>query len=454
MRRAVECCVDAISKNVAFDHPRLEGRGDHTGACRIERIGIEEGAHLRPLGYRDRIGNRYVDTQLHAVGIGHFHNPLTGRHRPADPVRDGRSTSTYTVIITVEPVNDPPVSSGTSISVTEGTSISGSLPPALDPEGQPIAYGLGTGPQHGTVTINPDGTYTYTPATGYSGADSFSFTVSDGTNTATYTVTITVDPVEGPQEPRPPLEVDPPPPVVFEPNDPWQPPSVSESVSAGSTSPISSIMDDLDGIADLTAQGPIVNVVNSIRSLNGVGYLPEEGAVIHAANQIGDWVESGRIIDDLTAGFFKGGSNIHLAREGAESTWFQIDTMVYNDYLYIMPSSQGEVENAAFGVTLADGRPLPDWLKPTRQGLVIGRPPAGLEFIDLRVHGSSSDGVISDTIRIDLHTGAIVDHISDRRTDIGPGLFSDHLLAATDLYGDETFTLGQALQQWSELPDR
>ncbi|GGG05039.1 hypothetical protein GCM10010924_37030 [Rhizobium wenxiniae] len=369
-------------------------------------------------------------------------------------VSDGRSTSTYTITITVDPVNDPPTSSDTSISVTEGTSISGALPPALDPEGQPITYGLGTGPQHGTVTINPDGTYSYTPADGYSGSDSFTFTVSDGTNTATYMVTITVDPIEGPQEPRPPLEVDPPPPITVEPNDPWQPPSVSDSISAGSSSPISSIMDDLNGIADLTAQGPIVNVVNSIRSLNGVGYLPEEGAVIHAANQIGDWAESGRIIDDLTAGFFKGGSNIHLQREGAESTWFQIDTMVYNDYLYIMPSSQGEVENASFGVTLADGRPLPDWLKPTRQGLVIGRPPAGLEFIDLRLHGNSSDGTISDTIRIDLHTGAILDHVSDRRTDLGPGLFSDHLLAATDLYGDDISMLGQALQRWSDLPDR
>ncbi|WP_246091879.1 cadherin-like domain-containing protein [Aliirhizobium smilacinae] len=369
-------------------------------------------------------------------------------------VSDGRSISTYTITITVDPVNDPPSSSDTSISVTEGTSVSGNLPPATDPEGQPISYGLGNGPQHGTVTINPDGTYTYIPSVGYNGTDSFTFTISDGTNTATYTVAITVDPVEGPDEPRPPLEVDPASPVTAEPTDPWQPPSVSDSISAGSSSPISSIMDNLNGIADLTAQGPIVNVVNSIRSLNGIGYLPEEGAVIYAARQMDEWVESGRIIDDLTAGFFKGGSNIHLAREGAESTWFQIDTMVYKDYLYIMPSSDGDVENASFGVTLADGRPLPDWLKPTRQGLVIGRPPAGLEFIDLRIHGNSSDGVISDTIRIDLNTGAILDHVSDRRSDLGPGLFSDHLLAAADLPGDDVSMLGHALQRWSELPDR
>ncbi len=128
--------------------------------------------------------------------------------------------------------------------------------------------------------------------------------------------------------------------------------------------------------------------------------------------------------------------------------------MVAMNYLYIMPSSEGGVEDAAFGITLADGKPLPDWLKPTRQGLVIGRPPAGLEFIDLRIHGNSADGVISDTIRIDLHTGAILDHVSDRRSDLGPGLFSDHLMAAADLHGDDISMLGDALRRWNELPDR
>jgi hypothetical protein len=183
-----------------------------------------------------------------------------------------------------------------------------------------------------------------------------------------------------------------------------------------------------------------------------MGYLPEEGAVIYAADQIDDWVESGRIIDEVTAGFFKGGSNINLQREGADQTWFQIDTMVYKDYLYIMPSSDGDVENATFGITLSDGRPLPDWLKPTRQGLVIGRPPAGLPFIDLQIHGNSPDGAISDTIRIDLHTGAILDHIRDQRTDIGPGLFSDHLLAAANGQGEDISMLGDALRRWSEQP--
>jgi gliding motility-associated-like protein len=34
-----------------------------------------------------------------------------------------------------------------------------------------------TPPAHGTVDINPDGTYTYTPTPGYSGPDQFTYTV-------------------------------------------------------------------------------------------------------------------------------------------------------------------------------------------------------------------------------------------------------------------------------------
>ncbi len=45
-------------------------------------------------------------------------------------------------------------------------------PTAGDP-----SYGL---PQHGTATINTDGTVTYTPSPGYNGIDSFTYQASDG----------------------------------------------------------------------------------------------------------------------------------------------------------------------------------------------------------------------------------------------------------------------------------
>ncbi|MFP3671167.1 cadherin-like domain-containing protein, partial [Priestia sp. SIMBA_032] len=52
---------------------------------------------------------------------------------------------------------------------------------------------------NGTVIVNPDGTYTYTPNENYNGIDSFSVVVSDGQGeTAVSTITITVLPVNDP----------------------------------------------------------------------------------------------------------------------------------------------------------------------------------------------------------------------------------------------------------------
>ena len=363
-------------------------------------------------------------------------------------VSDGTATSTYTITITVGAVNDAPVGSDTSISTNEGLSTSGRLPQAIDPEGDPISYGLGQQAAHGRVTINADGTYTYIPAAGYSGRDSFTYTVTDGDASATYTVTVTIEGAgEPPEEPRPPLEIDPPETPSATPSDPGRP-EVSGS-SPGEPLTIGSITDDLNGIAgDITDNGPINNVVNAINPLNGIGSLPDHGAVLYSVRQISDWIESGRTIDKLTAGFFKGGSNIHQERSGGIETFFQIDTMVYKDYLYIMPSSSGGVENATFGVTLGDGKPLPGWLRMTRQGLLIGHPPAGLPYIDLKVYGISGDGSVSDTIRIDLHTGTVLDHVADKRAENSPVMFSDRINSEF-AWSDSNNALLSALDQWS-----
>ena len=48
-------------------------------------------------------------------------------------------------------------------------------------------------PGHGSVTMNPDGTYSYTPAVGFAGMDTFTYRVTDPTGqSATATETITV----------------------------------------------------------------------------------------------------------------------------------------------------------------------------------------------------------------------------------------------------------------------
>jgi hypothetical protein len=49
-----------------------------------------------------------------------------------------------------------------------------------DPEGDKIAIVSYTQPGNGTVTLNPDGSFTYTPITDYCGMDSFTYKITDG----------------------------------------------------------------------------------------------------------------------------------------------------------------------------------------------------------------------------------------------------------------------------------
>ena len=45
--------------------------------------------------------------------------------------------------------------------------------------------GPGRRPHHGTLTLNPDGSFTYTPDPDFVGTDTFTYTASDGTDAAT-----------------------------------------------------------------------------------------------------------------------------------------------------------------------------------------------------------------------------------------------------------------------------
>ena len=61
--------------------------------------------------------------------------------------------------------------------------------------GLSLSAGLSSGPSNGSVTINPDGSFTYTPNTGFCGNDGFTYTVSDAQGSGTsapVTASITV----------------------------------------------------------------------------------------------------------------------------------------------------------------------------------------------------------------------------------------------------------------------
>ena len=67
----------------------------------------------------------------------------------------------------------------------------------LEPEDDPLEIVEAGQGANGTVTVNEDGTLSYTPDDGFEGTDSFSYTVSDGnggTDTATVTVVVSAAP--------------------------------------------------------------------------------------------------------------------------------------------------------------------------------------------------------------------------------------------------------------------
>jgi hypothetical protein len=116
------------------------------------------------------------------------------------------SVASAEVTTTVIQVDDPPTAKDDGFTVNEDSPAT-TLDLALndtDPDGIPPQGNLDltsltilSGPSHGTLVNNVDGTVDYTPALNYNGPDSITYQICDTTGLCdTATVTITVDPVD------------------------------------------------------------------------------------------------------------------------------------------------------------------------------------------------------------------------------------------------------------------
>ncbi|MEZ9659795.1 Ig-like domain-containing protein, partial [Vibrio sp. 10N.261.52.F3] len=112
-------------------------------------------------------------------------------------VDDGNGgTDTITVNVGVTPVNDAPIGNDLSVTTDEDTPVSGTLN-ATDTDGDSLTFSKGTDPSNGSVVVDENGNWTYTPDENYNGSDSFTVVVSDGNGgTDTITVDIGVTPVD------------------------------------------------------------------------------------------------------------------------------------------------------------------------------------------------------------------------------------------------------------------
>ena len=112
-------------------------------------------------------------------------------------ISDGRGgLDTATVNIVVNSVNDRPVAENDSVSTDEGVAVSlNVLNNDDDVDGDDLSLTGASDPANGTVSSNANGLITYTPDPGFFGSDTFTYTVSDGSLSATGSVTVTVNEV-------------------------------------------------------------------------------------------------------------------------------------------------------------------------------------------------------------------------------------------------------------------
>ena len=110
---------------------------------------------------------------------------------------DGVSTSSpATVTIMITP-NHAPTAANDSYSATMNTTLTVPAPGILandtDPDGDTLQAVLASGPSHGSLGLSTNGGFVYTPAPGYTGPDTFTYSANDGlTNSSVATVSLSV----------------------------------------------------------------------------------------------------------------------------------------------------------------------------------------------------------------------------------------------------------------------
>ncbi|MFI5761130.1 FG-GAP-like repeat-containing protein [Streptomyces sp. NPDC051563] len=125
---------------------------------------------------------------------------LDGDGRPDVVTANSNSSAAYVkdASVLLNSTNRTPAAANESLShIGADTSLVVAAPGVLgndtDPDGNTLTASLVTGPAHGTLTLNPDGSFSYQPTGGYTGSDSFTYKATDGTvdsNTATVTLSV------------------------------------------------------------------------------------------------------------------------------------------------------------------------------------------------------------------------------------------------------------------------
>jgi photosystem II stability/assembly factor-like uncharacterized protein len=134
-----------------------------------------------------------------SAGTGQFKYIPSGIFAGTDEftfkVTDAYGTASNTATEQITITEPAPIVTGGGVNTTPNTAVSGTLSAMRGYAGQRFSFNAVSAPTHGTTSIDPaNGQFTYRPAFGYTGTDSFTFDVTDSlgisSNVATETVTV------------------------------------------------------------------------------------------------------------------------------------------------------------------------------------------------------------------------------------------------------------------------
>jgi VCBS repeat-containing protein len=143
-----------------------------------------------------------LNTHTYTLTVVGFTTSPTDLSHPASLLvtQEGQVTQGY-LVVNLSRSNAAPVAQDDTATADSGGS---SGPIAVlandsDADGDAFAPAIATAPAHGTATVNPDGTITYTADSNFAGVDHFTYTDSDGIDTsAPADVAVTVTDATGP----------------------------------------------------------------------------------------------------------------------------------------------------------------------------------------------------------------------------------------------------------------
>jgi len=199
-------------------------------------------------------------------------------------VSDGSLTDVGTVTITVSSTNDAPVAVANNYSTNEDVALNeptaGVLTNDSDTDSDPLTAVLVANVSFGSLTLNADGSFDYTPNTDYNGPDSFTYKANDGNaDSNTVTVSITVDPQ----------------------ND--APVAVSQNISTSQNIPLPGVLgaNDIDGdsLTYATSTSPTNGAITLFNFTSGAfTYTPNIG---FSGNDSFDFMANDGFLDSNTA---------------------------------------------------------------------------------------------------------------------------------------------------------